>query len=99
MALRGRHPGRRAEWGRSMRVDVAGTVRWDGGRRKAGTKRGGGGGQRRGECASQTKSEPRVPSLFIFQRLLLRSRLAVLRDHLPSRFLRGSPCKLLRCCV
>jgi hypothetical protein len=40
-----------------------------------------------------------VDSLFIFQRLLLRPRFAVIRDHLPSRFLCGSPCKLLRCCV
>ena len=40
-----------------------------------------------------------MDSLCIFHRLLLRPRLAVLRDHLPSRFLRGSPCKLLRCCV
>ena len=44
-------------------------------------------------------SEPRVHSLCTFQRLSLRSRFAVLRGHLPPRFLCGSPCELLRCCV
>ena len=45
------------------------------------------------------ESEPRVHSLFTFQRLSLRSRFAVLRGHLPPRFLCGPLCKLLRRCV
>ena len=40
-----------------------------------------------------------MDSLCVFQRLLLRSRFAVLRGHLVPRFLCGSLCKLLRRCV
>ena len=47
----------------------------------------------------RTKKEPRVDSLCVLQRFLLRSRFAVLRGHLAPRFLCGSLCKLLKRCV
>jgi formamidopyrimidine-DNA glycosylase len=45
------------------------------------------------------KKESRVHSLFACQRLPLRARFAVLRGHLPPRFLCGPLCELLGRCV